>query len=122
MTGQLDMFSAWNAAASKPRETPPPEAPTRREGGAAHIAPDRDTITSHIAAALWNAGAEGLTRHELRDIVSQRRGRLTKETSLTQSIADLIESGHVRDSGRTRPGDTNVAITVYLHANARGQS
>ena len=109
---QTTLFALWNAAASQPR---PPEAPTRREGGEAHIAPERDTITSHIAAALWNAGPEGLTRHELRDIVSQRRGKATKETSLTQSIADLIESGHVHDSGRPRPGDTNVAITVYLH-------
>lgn len=82
------------------------------------------SVRGHVAALLYAAGTArdvdgvtvgGMTIQELAVAVSERRGRATKETTITQPLADLRDGGFVSDSGLSRVGNAGVANTVWEH-------
>jgi hypothetical protein len=100
---------------TQPSLFPPPVARVNQRLGQHFAAPMRDGIRSIIAAYLHAAGERGATIQELAEHVGNKRGQLTKETSITQPLKDLREDGLVRDSGRSRPGNAGVSNTVWVH-------
>jgi cytochrome c peroxidase len=53
---------------------------TQREGGR-HIASEAPTLRNIILATLYEAGPHGATIQELAEVVTRKRGTLTKETT-----------------------------------------
>ncbi|QDU33778.1 hypothetical protein KS4_18350 [Poriferisphaera corsica] len=85
-------------------------------------------VRAHVASELLKAGpvrvldgtvVGGATIQELRLLVTERRDKETKETTITQPLKDLRESGHVIDSGYSRVGNSGVMNTVWAHRAAK---
>lgn len=92
----------------------------------AKLAADAESpsVRGFVAAGLHGAGPVvvrsgrvegGMTIQELAEYVSGKRGRHTKETTITQPLKDLREAGFARDSGHSRRGNAGVDCTVFEH-------
>jgi len=97
--------------------------------GARKISSERINLETYVKVALWNAGRSGLTLCELTEAVTKRRGKTTKETSLTGRLDTL--SGYRKDESgkrvlhpglrwvyktkKRRMGSAHIEITVWMH-------
>lgn len=95
-----------------------PAAPIAQRQGLAHAEREHQGVQAIVAALLWEARPGGLTIQELAEAVSRRRGP-TKETTITQPLKNLRESGHVRDSGETRMGNAGTRVTIWVHTGGK---
>lgn len=115
-----------------------PAAPKTQHAAFQASGEKRECVRGMVAALLYAAGRVtvrdsktlgGMTIQELAKSVSERRGKLTKETTITQPLKDLrggevrladgellrIDPEYVRDSGHTRMGNDGKPCTVWEH-------
>jgi len=96
-------------------------SPTSRQG-ARRIRPQASGLRELVLDALHGAGPVspdgqdgGYTIQELAEVVSDKRGRPTKETTICGRLGELRKQRLVFDSGRTRMGNAGTRITIYVH-------
>jgi len=120
MDGQGMLFSdRVELGAGGERSAPYQHASTSSQAGARFIDQQgkRGTVAGHIVQALWEAGPAGMTVEELAAEVTRRRGKQTKETTITGRVAgdrpELFNSVRKREQGRASA--SGIPVDVYVH-------
>ena len=95
--------------------TPHNSTPTSRLG-AAFIGPATAGLRGLVLEALAEH-RDGLTREELSDIVTRKRGKTTTMGTICGRVGELMDVGLVCGSGRTRVGPAGVRNEVVVRTD-----